>query len=307
MGRLALFLFGDTLPPLEYDMRLSLALAATLLAACADDELSVDVADLEVIPADEADLPDDLELDPTIFYGSSPNAPRHDAVVSLHTIQGRYVYADPFCSGTLITPNTIMTAAHCVDTASPRATAFRTMAAGTLGIYVGNNPNRDITSHLYTVRGIRIYSGYDRRAIRNDIALIRLTANVTEATPVPHLPAAQGLTNADFGDDLNIAGFGLTERGTAGIKLQADSEILGFGCASRYCSGRGDSATQVSYTQSSGGPCSGDSGGPAFIQRGNTWYVAGVTSYGDYNCDYYGASTRVDAFTTWINSTIAIR
>jgi uncharacterized protein (TIGR03382 family) len=49
------------------------------------------------------------------------------------------------------------------------------------------------------------------------------------------------------------------------------------------------------------GPCFGDSGGPAFIYRGNRPYLAGVTSFGDENCSLYGVSTRVDAYTAFVN------
>src|SRR5690606_35169171 len=59
-------------------------------------------------------------------------------------------------------------------------------------------------------------------------------------------------------------------------------------------------ATQISYTQYDSGPCFGDSGGPAFVQRGGTWYLGGITSWGDAYCTQFGVSTRVDAYASWI-------
>jgi secreted trypsin-like serine protease len=48
------------------------------------------------------------------------------------------------------------------------------------------------------------------------------------------------------------------------------------------------------------GPCSGDSGGPAFVDRSGTIYVGGITSFGDAACRTYGVSTRVDAYESWL-------
>jgi hypothetical protein len=59
------------------------------------------------------------------------------------------------------------------------------------------------------------------------------------------------------------------------------------------------------YLQSGGGPCSGDSGGPAFVVRNSTEYVAGVTSYGDQDCTLYGVSTTVSEYASWIETFLA--
>jgi hypothetical protein len=135
-----------------------------------------------------------------------------------------------------------------------------------------------------------------------DIALLRLLSPVTEVDPVPNLPEALGFTDSDIGEDLNIVGFGTTAVGVYGVKLQIDVSLAGFGCAVPGCAGTDSPTTQISYSQSTGGPCSGDSGGPAFIERDGTWYAAGITSYGDIFCDFYGVSTRVDAFQRFIDN-----
>ncbi len=134
------------------------------------------------------------------------------------------------------------------------------------------------------------------------VALLRLLVDAAAAegvSAVPELPAAQGFTSADVGvTNLNFAGFGVTETGSSGTKLQVDLTLGGLGCSVSGCPDSGDSATQISYSQPlvDGGPCSGDSGGPAFIDRSGTTYMAGLTSYGDANCRIYGVSTRADAF-----------
>jgi secreted trypsin-like serine protease len=165
----------------------------------------------------------------------------------------------------------------------------------------------DITSHLYAVSEILVHPDYNSRAISDDIALMRLATPITEAvTPVPHLDSTVGLTDADLGATINFAGFGVTETGTSGVKLQVDGILEDFGCGVTGCPSSGDSATQISYTQPTSGPCSGDSGGPAFLTRSSGTYVAGITSYGDSYCTIYGVSTRVDAYDSFIDGFMGV-
>src|SRR6185295_19443165 len=49
----------------------------------------------------------------------------------------------------------------------------------------------------------------------------------------------------------------------------------------------------MSYDQQPGGPCNGDSGGPALSKVGGGERVSGVTSQGDDYCVEYGESGRV--------------
>ncbi len=240
----------------------------------------------------------EAEVSQKIYGGDAPDAWYHDAVVALHEVSGGYVYTDPFCTGTLVSEQHVVTAAHCLD--SGRGT----MRPSQLAVYVGDNPYVDLGSHIYAVSDATQHSSYSSRRITNDIAMLTLATPVTEpVTPVEPLPSTQGFTSADAGMTVNFAGFGETERGGYGEKLQVDLTLGGLGCAVSGCTSSGDRATQVSYRQAgASGPCSGDSGGPMFVHRGSSTYLGGVTSYGDYYCRQYGVSTRVDAYETWIAS-----
>ncbi len=59
-----------------------------------------------------------------IINGFPPDSPEHDATVALHQLTKRgQVYVSPFCSGTLITEDVVLTAAHCLNTATAATSA----------------------------------------------------------------------------------------------------------------------------------------------------------------------------------------
>ena len=244
-----------------------------------------------------------VEADGKIYGGNAPTSAQSEAVVGLHQLArgGRSVYVSPFCSGTLIRDDVVVTAAHCLAG----------MSASKVAVFVGDqastSPGSDqyIWDHLYTASEVLVHPGYDSRQLTDDIALIRLDTGAASAegvAPISELTSSVGFTSADVGvTNLNFVGFGVTETGSSGTKLEVGLTLGGLGCSVSGCPSAGDSATQISYDQSSvEGPCSGDSGGPAFVDRSGTQYVAGLTSYGDAGCVIYGVSTRVDAYETWI-------
>lgn len=51
----------------------------------------------------------------------------------------------------------------------------------------------------------------------------------------------------------------------------------------------------------------GDSGGPLVCQKGNTWVLIGIVSWGTSNCDVRAPAmyTRVSKYSTWINQVTA--
>lgn len=247
------------------------------------------------------DRPDVSTGSTPIINGSAATGASYGAVVSLHRLikRGKNVYVDPniFCSGTAITTEHVMTAAHCLSG----------QQADRVAIYVGNDPTVDIVDHVYSVAEISVHPNYSSGTLLNDIALARLATPITEGiTPIPALPAEPSLA-ATPGEAIDFVGFGQTENNTYNVKLHVVGELGGFGCEHAYCPNSGDAASQIWYYQDASnnggqieGPCSGDSGGPALVTRSGQQYVAGITSYGDANCQYYGVSTYPPAFASYI-------
>ncbi|MCP4601400.1 MAG: trypsin-like serine protease [Proteobacteria bacterium] len=257
-----------------------------------------------------------------IINGELPDAQRHEAVVAIliNRADGTYI-----CSGTLISGNVVLTAAHCTDVEPRRKPRFKVADPSQLRVFVGDDLS---TSIEHSVQEVVIHEGYNRKSLGvNDISLIRLRRPVPACTgeltfpscadPVAALPNTDGLAfnDGDIGvlDNLDFAGFGVTAvDGSAGTKMHVFGTLGGFGCAVVGCSSPGNPETQFSYEQvfvnpdpdgeDGQGPCFGDSGGATFIQRGDTWYSAGITSWGDSNCSVFGVSMRVDGYHDFIKA-----
>lgn len=252
--------------------------------------------------ADAGTAPFDLATRHAPIVGGVPaEAPLHDAVVALHHRVGDEVFAQPFCSGTLITPSVVLTAAHCLDAAEDGAPRAEPRAPQSVGVYFGAAPATDPAPTVYGVTDVRLYGTWDSTRLINDIALLRLARPVpTEiATPIPPLPPALGFGPADAGEPLDLIGFG-TDGEHAGVKLHAELPLAGLGCRLPGCPTRGWPARMISYGGGGTTPCNGDSGGPALVRRDGRAYVGGVTSYGDRHCARFAVSTRVDAYAPFI-------
>jgi hypothetical protein len=223
-----------------------------------------------------------------ITYGSADVAPAHAAVVAIES-------PGVLCSGTLIAPRVVLTAAHCALT-----------APASLSVLFGPTVSAPVAQ--LRVLEILVHPGWDPDTLVDDLALLRLSgAPPTGVRPIPALPARLSITGADAGQlELIFSGFGKTETGQLGTKI-AVRDTLGLVCESPSgCSYFGQLASDhtLCYAQSPGGPCDGDSGGPALAMRDGAEFVAGVTSFGDSRCELFGCSTKVDDFEPFIQAFI---
>lgn len=196
------------------------------------------------------------------------------AVVALLEADG-----SPYCTGTLIAPQVVITAAHCIAVENrvrlPAKVAFGSD---------GHAPAMTID-----VVWAEPHPHYGGRTFFNDAALVGL-AFPSEVPPLPFRRAPLGTNNLNH--QLRFVGFGLTEQKKGGVKYEGaapiellDPEFLIYG--------------QVT--------CNGDSGGPAFLDNGaGIEEIAGLTSHGPLSCSALGASysQRVDAVAQWIESRI---
>lgn len=184
-------------------------------------------------------------------------------------------FGSSFCTGTLIGPRKVVTAAHCLEGVSASSIRF---AIG---------PNAGNPEASLRVASITPHPQYNRFSLANDIGFVTL-ADDAPVAPMKTLPSMNG---SFVGQSLVFVGYGVNNgfsQTGGGVKRFVSMAISSV------------SATTFRYDDRDRNTCNGDSGGPAFAQVDGELLVAGVTSYGDANCQQFGVDTRVDAFADFL-------
>jgi hypothetical protein len=140
----------------------------------------------------------------------------------------------------------------------------------------------------------------------NDIGVVIL-AEPVEDRPSAVIDRAPG--DSPIGEIATLVGYGVNDVDPANqfaIKFKAEGQVITDCDALGLAGADFDNGKVICFDQSEGtGACSGDSGGPTFVERDGQTILVGVTSFGDQDCRIFGANTRVDAELDFIDEILS--
>ncbi|MGN6816909.1 MAG: S1 family peptidase [Solirubrobacterales bacterium] len=222
--------------------------------------------------------------------------------------KGKHGFA---CTGTVVAPRVVLTAAHCVEEVEqgtitpPDEYALSTNIA---------DPTKATPENVFHVVANHVFPGFDPGVLHGDAAILILD----RPTTAPALPLAGPADAALYGGgaEVRLAGWGLTRANAkeqpANLRMTSMLVQTPSSCrkSTRTFYGAFSPMRQVcliAADRASGG-CFGDSGGPAIAQRPDgTPVELGITSTGGPSCSTRlpNVLTRVDYVSAWVSEWIA--
>jgi len=198
------------------------------------------------------------------------------------------------CTGEVISPHVILTAAHCVAPSSVGNGATFYVYTGSALTFDGSLPTHDVhnTSAAFAFPGWP-FTDTSTDSDKSDIGVVIL-ADAIDLPPLPYNHFA--LPDSLMNKAVRVVGYGLTDGAdqagtTAGTRHQMQTLL-------QYIRPEGIVIWDSVHTS-----CEGDSGGPAFMTIAGKERITGVTAFGYVGCSpkLSATDTRVDVNAAFVD------
>ncbi|HEX8082941.1 MAG TPA: serine protease [Solirubrobacteraceae bacterium] len=212
------------------------------------------------------------------------------------------------CGASLVAPDKVLTAAHCVYDDRDGDLDFEQVPPSTVRVLLGTHDLEDRGGERIAAKSIEVFPAYDSSS-KGDISLVTLVKSSTKGTPVRIANPASEKPLWAPGKQATVTGWGTFLYMDPGLGYQNELQevqvpmVADEDCDAAYPFDdpvRGDFYAEydVCAGETSGGKdtCQGDSGGPLVVpDASGTLVQAGVVSRG-FGCGYpnsYGVYARV--------------
>ncbi len=226
------------------------------------------------------------------------------------------------CTGTLIAPDTVLTAGHCTKPelltggfgSVQRADYYVTRQADLEALAESQQqPPPQLPETAIPVRSMIANEQFNLDDLNSvngvgafhDVALMFLSATIDDVEPALIITDDEAAKLTE-GASVEIAGWG--QQTATGQFQQPPPGTVGIKeCGASTVNELGDAEMQIGGDASTTRKCHGDSGGPTYLDVGGphakTRRVVGITShaYDQQDCAKGGVDTRVDIWRTWID------